>query len=129
MKTYIISNKRWFTSIGMTILGLILLGVAVPTSYTSPQAISVTATVTGQTCTPTHDALVTFSATVSPAQTARFRWDWNNDGIYDTRATTRTTARHEFQDQATFTVGVLARNQAGESATDTVTFTTIRCGP
>ena len=126
MKTYIVSNKRWFTSIGMAILGLILLGVAVPTSYTSPQAITVTATVTGQTCVQ-HDALVTFSATVNPAQTAKFRWDWNNDGIYDTRATTRTTARHEFQDQATFTVGVLARNQAGESATDTVTFTTIHC--
>jgi hypothetical protein len=110
----------------MATLGLTLLGVAVPSSYTSPQAIAVTAAVTGQTCVQ-HDALVTFSATVTPAQTARFRWDWNNDGIYDTRATTRTTARHEFPDEMTFTVGVKATNQAREMATDTVTFTTIRC--
>ena len=126
MKTYIINNKRRFTLIGMAALVLILVGVAVPRSYTAPQAITVTADVTSQTCHQ-HDALVTLTATVSPAQLAKFRWDWNNDGIWDTRASTRSTVMHEFQDQATITVGVLARNQTGETATNTVTFNTIHC--
>jgi hypothetical protein len=66
---------------------------------------------------------------VDPPQTATFRWDWNNDGIYDTRGNTRTTVKHEFQDQATITVGVQATSATGEIATNTVTFNTRRCGP
>ncbi|MEP6937380.1 MAG: PKD domain-containing protein [Chthoniobacterales bacterium] len=71
---------------------------------------------------------MTLSATVQPNQAARYRWDFNNDGVFDTVASSNPTVTHRYPDEKRVTARVRAVNANGVRAFDTVTFTTIRCG-
>jgi hypothetical protein len=117
--------KRIGATLGAaTVAGLI----AVAPAAAAPQAISVTASVSGQVCQGGDFAKVTLQATAqSEAQPVVFRWDFTNNGSFDTPATTRDTVIHGYPDEVNVTARVIAVNSAGERATDTVSFATLRC--
>lgn len=117
-------RNRWFTWIGAVGLCLILSALAAPAA----QALTVTAFVVKQSCLNGDFVQVTLSATVQPNQQAKFRWDFNNDGVFDTVASSNPTVTHRYLDEKRVTARVRAVNASGAKALDTVTFTTIRCG-
>ena len=76
-------RNRWFKWIGVAGLGLMLSVLAAPAA----QALTVTAFVVKQVCLNGDVVQVTLSATVSPAQPAKYRWDFTNNGTFDTKLT------------------------------------------
>jgi uncharacterized protein (DUF58 family) len=112
---------KWIMAAG---LGLILCTMAAPAA----QALTVNAFVVRQTCVNGDVVAVTLSATVQPNQRVRYRWDFNNDGVFDTAASFNATVTHNYRDERRITARVLAVNANGVRAFDTVTFTTRRCG-
>jgi hypothetical protein len=92
------------------------------------QALTVNAFVMRQTCVNGDVVAVTLSATVQPNQRVRYRWDFNNDGVFDTLASFNPTVTHNYRDERRITARVLAVNANGVRAVDTVTFNTRRCG-
>jgi uncharacterized protein (DUF58 family) len=75
-------QNRWFKYIGMAAFALVLSAMAAPTA----QALTVNAFVVRQSCVNGDVVAVTLSATVQPNQRVRYRWDFNNDGVFDTVA-------------------------------------------
>lgn len=121
------NNKR-IKLIGAAILGLILVGVAVPSALTNPLRIILTANVLDQQCQGGNGVNVTLSATLTPPKPgATYVWDFNNDGVFDTLPSTDPTVTHLYADEvrATAKVGVKKGNQL--KGTASVTFDTIRC--
>ena len=59
----------------------------------------------------------------SVAGLLEFRWDWTDDGIFDTEFSSAMTARHRYFLPGTRTVRVQARDRFGSIASGTVTFT------
>ena len=116
-------QNRWFKYIGMAAFALVLSAMAAPTA----QALTVNGFVVRQSCVNGDIVAVTLSATVQPNQTVRYRWDFNNDGIFDTAPSFNPTVTHRYPDEARRTARVLAVNANGMRAVDTVTFRTIRC--
>jgi len=51
------------------------------------------------------------------------RWDWNNDGTYDTNYNTTKTATHRYTAQGTYTVKLEVKDSEGLTYTTTKTFT------
>jgi hypothetical protein len=91
-------------------------------------SITVTAFVENQVCMGGDFVQVTFSATAnSTVQPVGFRWDFNNDGRFDTPRNTDPAANRIFPDEVQVTSKVGAINKAGERAQDTITFSTLRC--
>lgn len=115
------NRNRLFTWMGASGLALILTAAAA-------QALTATAFVVDQKCLNGNSVQVTLSATVQPNQPAKFRWDFNNDGVFDTKASPNPTVTHRYPDEKTITARVRAKDASGAVAFDTVTFTTIRCG-
>lgn len=115
------NKKRWFTWLGAACLGLTLTAAAA-------QALTATAFVVDQKCLNGDAVQVTLSATVQPNQPAKYRWDFNNDGVFDTAASSNPTVTHRYPDERRVTTRVRVRNANGTVAFDRVTFTTIRCG-
>jgi uncharacterized protein (DUF58 family) len=116
-------QKRLFKWIGVAGLGLMLSALAVPAA----QALTVNAFVVKQTCVNGDIVAVTLSATVSPAQPAKYRWDFTNNGTFDTALNSNPRVTHNYPDERRFTARVRVVNAQGMVATDTVTFTTRRC--
>ena len=116
-------QNRWFKYIVMASFAVILSAMAAPTA----QALTANAFVVRQTCLNGDVVQVTLSATVQPNQRVRYRWDFNNDGIFDTAPSFNPTVTHNYRDERMLTVRVRAVNANGVSATDTVTFRTRRC--
>jgi|SRR5205823_63027 len=116
-------ENRWFKYILMASFALVLSAMAAPTA----QALTVTAFVVRQTCFSSTTARVTLSATVQPNQVVRYRWDFNNDGIFDTVASFNPTVSHRYPDGVRRTARVVAIKPNGVRAFDTVTFLTRRC--
>jgi hypothetical protein len=56
-----------------------------------------------------------------------FKWDWTNDGRFDTGPLSDPTVQHRYGDEMAITARVGARDSTGAIATDVVTFTTPRC--
>ena len=56
----------------------------------------------------------------------RFQWDFNNDGIFDTPLSANPTVSHLYPDEVNVTAVVKAV-KGRRSATDSVTFSTLRC--
>jgi len=76
-------NNKWFKLIGAALLGLMILGFAMPSAQSAPTA-TLTAVVQDQHCLAKR-LYVTLTATLNPpAQNVRFQWDFDNDGIFDT---------------------------------------------
>ena len=117
-------RNRWLTWMGLAGLSLILSAVAAP----GAKALTVNAFVVKQSCVNGDVVAVTLSATVQPNQTVKYRWDFNNDGVFDTTASSNPTVTHRYPDEKRVTARVRAVNANGVKAFDTVTFTTIRCG-
>ena len=111
------------------LLGLALM-LSVPMhAQVVPNSLTVTAFVENQVCMGGDFVQVTFSATAtSSSNPVGFRWDFNNDGRFDTPRNTDSTAVRIFRDEAQFTTRVGAINQAGETAQNRIRFTTMECG-
>jgi hypothetical protein len=94
----------------------------------APQSISVTASVAGQQCQGGDNVKVSLTAdATSTVQPVGYRWDFTNNGSFDTPLIGSPTINHGYPDEVTRTARVVAFNAAGERATDTVTFSTLRC--
>jgi len=116
-------RNQWFKWIGVASLGLMLSALAAPAA----QALTVTAFVVKQTCLNGDVVQVTLSATVSPAQPAKYRWDFTNNGTFDTALSSNPKVTHNYPDERRITARVRAVKANGAVAIDTVTFTTRRC--
>lgn len=116
-------RNRWFKWIGVAGLALMLSALAAPAA----QALTVTAFVVRQSCLNGDFVRVTLSATVQPTQPAKYRWDFTNNGTFDTGLSSSPTVTHTYPDERRFTARVRMVNAQGMVRFDTVTFTTTRC--
>ena len=116
-------QNRLFKWVAVAGLGLMLSALATPAAH----ALAVNAFVVKQTCVNGDVVAVTLSATVSPAQPAKYRWDFTNNGTFDTALNSSPRVTHNYPDERRFTARVRAVNARGMVAIDTVTFTTRRC--
>jgi PKD repeat protein len=92
------------------------------------ESLTVTAFVENQTCMGGDFVKVDFTATAtSSSNPVGFRWDFNNDGRFDTQLSTNPDASRIFPDETTVTVTVGALNREGNRARDSITFATLRC--
>ena len=120
-------NNIWFKLGGAALLGLMILGFAVPSGQTAT-TVTLTAMVQDQQCQGGDFVNVTLTATLNPpAQRVRFQWDFNNDGIFDTPLSSNPTVSNVYPDEVNVTAVVKAV-KGNNSATDSVTFSTLRCG-
>jgi PKD domain len=117
-------QNRWFRYIGIAAFALVLSAIGAPAA----QALTVNAFVVRQSCVNGDIVAVTLSATVQPNQRVRYRWDFNNDGIFDTPLLLNPTVTHRYADEVRRTARVRVLNANGVRAVDTVTFMTRRCG-
>ena len=120
-------NKRTKV-IGTAILGLILVGLTAPNALTRPLRVILTANVIDQQCAGGNGVNVTLSATLSPPKSgATYKWDFDNDGVFDTQPSSDPTVTHVYPDEVrvTATVAVMKSNQV--KGTDSVDFSTLRC--
>jgi len=118
-------SNKWFKLIG-AVVGLMILGFAVPSGQNAP-TVTLTAMVQDQQCQGGDFVNVTLTATLNPpAQRVQFQWDFNNDGIFDTPLSPNPTVNHLYPDEVNVTAVVRAVKR-NRSATDSVTFSTLRC--
>ena len=115
---------RWFKSIAAAGFAVVLGIIAAP----GAQALTVNAFVVRQSCINGDVVAVTLSATVQPNVVVTYRWDFTNNGTLDTTATRNPTVTHRYLDERRITARVVATTANGLRASDTVTFTTRRCG-
>ena len=119
-------NNIWFKLGGAALLGLMILGFAVPSGQTAPTA-TLTALVQDQQCQGGDNVNVTLTATLNPMPpNVQFQWDFNNDGIFDTPLNPNPTVSHVYPDEVNVTA-VVKVVKGRRSATDSVTFRTLRC--
>jgi uncharacterized protein (DUF58 family) len=122
----IMTNNIWFKLGGATLLGLMILGFAVPSGRAAATA-TLTAMVQDQQCQGGNLVNVTLTATLNPpAPRVQFQWDFNNDGVFDTPLSSNPTVTHLYPDEVNVTAVVKAV-RGTRSATDSVTFSTLRC--
>lgn len=120
------NNNIWFKLGGVALLGLVFVGFGVPNGQSAP-TVTLTALVQDQQCQGGDFVNVTLTATLSPpAQRVQFQWDFNNDGIFDTPLSSNPTVSHLYPDEVNVTAVVKAV-KGRRSATDSVTFSTLRC--
>ena len=120
-------NNIWFKLGGAGLVGLMVLGFAVPSGQTAT-TVTLTAVVQDQQCQGGDNVNVTLTATLSrPAQRVQFQWDFNNDGVFDTPLSPDPTVTHLYPDEVNVTA-VVKVVKGSRSATDSVTFSTLRCG-
>jgi uncharacterized protein (DUF58 family) len=125
-KNPIMTNNIWFKLGGATLLGLMTLGFAVPSSQAAATA-TLTAMVQDQQCQGGNLVNVTLTATLNPpAPRVQFQWDFDNDGVFDTPLSSNPTVTHLYPDEVNVTAVVKAV-RGTRSATDSVTFSTLRC--
>ena len=70
------------------------------------------------------DTIFSFDASCSsdaqdPASALQVRWDWKNDGVYDTSYTTTKTATHQYTSAGTKTIKLQVRDTGGLTNTTT----------
>lgn len=119
-----ITKNRSITRMGAFSLFILASALIAPAA----QALTVTASVVQQTCINGDTVEVTFTANVQPNRQVKYRWDFNNDGVFDTVASTNPTVSRQYTDEVRRTARVRAVNANGVAAFDRVTFTTRRCG-
>jgi hypothetical protein len=110
------------------VLVAMIMAAALPAFAAAPDSLTVTAFVQDQTCISNDIVAVTLSATAeSSSSPVRFRWDFTNNGSFDTPPSTDATVVRNYPDELNRTARVGARNPEGNLAQDTVQFQTIRC--
>src|SRR5437763_17175277 len=97
-------QNRWLKYIVIAFFALVLSAMAAPRA----QALTANAFVVRQTCVNGDVVQVTLSATVQPNQRVRYRWDFNNDGIFDTGPSLNPTVTHNYRDERMLTARVRA---------------------
>ena len=117
-------KNRWFKRIAAVGFVVALGVMAAPAA----QALTVNAFVVSQTCVNGDIVSVKLSATVQPNVQVKYRWDFTNNGSLDTIASPNPTVTHRYPDETRITALVVAIRPDGTRASDTVTFTTRRCG-
>ena len=118
-------NNLWFKLGGVALLGLMILGFAVPSGQTAP-TVTLTALVQNQQCQGGDFVNVTLTATLNPpAPNVRFQWDFNNDGIFDTALSSNPTVSNLYPDEVNVTAVVRAMKNNGTGGRDSVTFSTV----
>ena len=114
--------------LAVAVAAAVVTGSLGPTvAIADTQALSVTAFVADQQCLGGDFVQVTLSANAQSTSAVAFRWDFNNDGSWDTRFALDPTVQTTYPDEVTRTARVQAVNRQREVATDTVTFGTLRC--
>src|SRR5262249_20950152 len=109
-------------------VGALALLAAAPMHAQSNAPLAVTALVENQTCLGGDFVQVTLSASAtSDTQPVGFRWDFTNDGRFDTQRSTETSVVHVYPDESNVTAKVGAVNKLGEQARDTISFSTLNC--
>ena len=128
MKNMISSiKKHWVAVLGVAVLGLLLVAAPVQPGLAAPAAPVLTASVQDQQCQGGDFVNVTLTATLSPPKSGvRFSWDFNNDGIFDTAPNSNPTVTTRYPDEVNRTATVKV-TKGTKSATDSVTFATLRC--
>ena len=128
MKKMISSIKKpWVAVLGVAVLGLLLVAAPVQSGLAAPAAPVLTASVQDQQCQGGDFVNVTLTATLSPPKSGvRYSWDFNNDGIFDTAPNPNPTVTHAYPDEVNATATVKV-TKGTKSATDSVTFATLRC--
>ena len=128
MKNMISSiKKHWIAVLGIAVLGLLLVAAPVQPGLAAPAAPVLTASVQNQQCQGGDFVNVTLTATLSPPRSGvRFSWDFNNDGIFDTAPNRNPTVTTQYPDEVNVTATVKV-TKGTKSATDSVTFATLRC--
>jgi hypothetical protein len=94
----------------------------------APATLTLTASVVSQSCQGGDFVNVTLSATAdSSSEVIGYKWDFTNNGSFDTRVLSDPTIVRRYPDEINVTARVGAKNAEGNTANDTVTFATIRC--
>ena len=120
-------KKHWVAMLGVAVLGLLLVAAPVQPGLAAPAAPVLTGTVQDQQCQGGDRVNVTLTATLSPPKSGvRFSWDFNNDGIFDTAPNPNPTVTTQYPDEVNRTATVKV-TKGTRSATDSVTFATLRC--
>jgi uncharacterized protein (DUF58 family) len=123
-------DNMWFKSVGAAVLGLVMVGLAVPSGRTDTTVTAVTlaAVVMDQQCQGGDNVNVTLTATLNPPNpNVQYQWDFNSDGIFDTPLSSNPMVTHLYPDETNVTA-VVKVVKGRRSATDSVTFSTMRCG-
>src|SRR3990172_13340385 len=118
------TNKRIFAIFGAVALAVV---GALPVMAAAPDTLTVEALVADQGCLNGDTVQVTLTATVDSTSEAGSRWDFTNDGRFDTRLSTNHTVVTTYGDELNITARVRVRNREGNRASDTVSFQTLRC--
>jgi hypothetical protein len=119
-------NNMWFKVGAAALLCLIILGFPVPSGQTAT-TVTLTAMVQSQQCQGGNLVNVTLTATLNPpAQNVQFQWDFNNDGVFDTPLSPNPMVSNLYPDETTVTA-VVRVVKGRRSATDPITFNTLRC--
>lgn len=118
------SFKRFASATSVAVV-LGLLGTS--QAVAAPASLTVTAFVEDQMCLSGDRVQVDLSATSESTSAVRYRWDFNNDGIFDTRFRRIPDASAVYPDEVNVTAVVQARNREGDIASDPVSFATLRC--
>lgn len=84
-----------------------------------PDACFTVSPSSGTTATTFHVDAACSSDDFTPTSSLRVRWDWTNDGTYDTSFTTAKTATHKYSSAGTHTIKLQAQDTSG--LTDTTT--------
>src|SRR4029077_11028900 len=120
-------NKK-LKLIGAAVLSVILVALVAPSARTAINAVTLTASVQSQACQGGDGVNVTLTATLTPPKPGvKYSWDFNNDCIFDTAASTNPTVTHLYPDEVNVTATVKV-TKGTKTATNSVTFNTIRCG-
>jgi hypothetical protein len=119
-------NNMWFKLSGAAFLGLMILSLTVPSGQTAT-TITLTAVVQDQQCQGGNGVNVTLTAILDRhPHGVGYQWDFNNDGVFDTPLSPDPTVNNVYPDETNVTAVVLVV-KGGRHATDSVTFTTLRC--
>jgi len=120
-------KKHWVAVLGVAGLGLLLVAAPVQYGLAAPAAPVLTASVENQQCQGGDNVNVTLTATLNPPKSGvKFSWDFNNDGIFDTAPNPNPTVTTQYPDEVNRTATVRVK-KGSNSATDSVTFATLRC--
>lgn len=114
--------RRLIASAALTIMAL---SAVVPVAGAAPTTLTLNAQVVSQTCQGGNSVQVVLASNVSSSSTPTVGWDTNGDRRIDAKGETITIV---VPDETTKTVTAMARNAEGQSARDSLTFTTPRCG-
>jgi hypothetical protein len=105
-----------------------LLAAGTPAPQGIPKAEArLTAIVANQRCLTGDDVYVTYTASLDPPQEGTlYRWDFNNDGLFDTDPNPEPTAHTGYPQNVFITARVQASN-GRQTMQATVRFRTMRC--